>query len=176
MQDYLEICRIVATHGVRGEMKAELYCDSAAFLAKAKTLYWDAQGQRPVNVRGVRAQGNLALITLEGVEDMDAARAARGKTLYMAHDAVKLPKGRYFIQDIIGCTVVDAETGRECGKVKDITHPGAQDIYTVVDEAGGEHMFPAVPEFLKQLDPENGIVRISPIPGIFDEAVNGDME
>ena len=42
MQDYLEICRIVATHGVRGEMKAELYCDSAAFLAKAKTLYWDA--------------------------------------------------------------------------------------------------------------------------------------
>ena len=82
----------------------------------------------------------------------------------------------YFIQDIIGCTVVDAETGREYGKVKDITHPGAQDIYTVVDEAGGEYMFPAVPEFLKQLDPENGIVRISPIPGMFDEAVNGDME
>ena len=29
---------------------------------------------------------------------------------------------------------------------------------------------------LEQLDPENGIVRISPIPGMFDEAVNGDME
>lgn len=176
MQDYLEVCRIVATHGVRGEMKAELYCDSAAFLAKAKTLYWDDQGQRPVKIRGVRAQGNLALIALEGVEDMDTARAARGKILYMAHDAVKLPKGRYFIKDIIGCTVLDAETGREYGKVKDITHPGAQDIYTVVDETGKEYMFPAVPEFLKEIDVANGVVRICPIPGMFEEAVNGDKE
>ena len=176
MQDYLEACRIVSTHGVRGEMKAELCCDSAAFLAKIKTLYWDAQGQRPVQVRSVRAQGSLVLITLDGVQDMEAARAACGKILYMAHDAVKLPKGRYFIQDIIGCTVLDAETGREYGKVKDITHPGAQDIYTIKDAAGGEHMIPAVPEFLKQIDPAAGIVRISPIPGMFDEAVNGDKE
>lgn len=176
MRDYLEACRIVATHGVRGEMKAELLCDSVSFLAKNKTLYWDEGGNRPVAVLGVRAQEPLALIRLEGVTDMDAARALRGKVLYMAHDAVKLPKGRYFIQDIIGCAVVDADTGVEYGKVKSITHPGAQDIYTVVDAQGNEYMFPAVPEFLKKLDPENGRVVVAPIPGMFGDAVNGDAE
>lgn len=176
MQDYLEACRIVAAHGVRGEMKAEIYCDDAAFLAKNKTLYWDKTGTQPVTVLGVRSQGALALVRLQGVDDMDTARALRGKTLYMAHDAVKLPKGRYFIQDIIGCTVVDADTGVEYGKVKSIDHPAAQDIYTVVNEVGEEYMFPAVPAFLKQLDPEHGLVKVTPIPGMFGDAVNGDAE
>lgn len=176
MQDYLEACRIVAAHGVRGEVKAELCCDSVAFLAKNKTLYWDSEGRQPVAVLGVRAQEPLALVRLAGVEDMDSARALRGKMLYMARGAVKLPKGRYFIQDIIGCTVADAETGAEYGKVKSITHPAAQDIYTVVNARGEEYMFPAVPEFLKKLEPEQGRVLVSPIPGMFGDAVNGDRE
>ena len=34
MQNYLPACKIVSTHGVRGEMKALPLCDGAAFLAK----------------------------------------------------------------------------------------------------------------------------------------------
>ena len=36
MQNYLPACKIVSTHGVRGEMKALPLCDGAAFLAKFK--------------------------------------------------------------------------------------------------------------------------------------------
>lgn len=176
MQDYLEICRIVAAHGVRGEMKAELYCDSTEFLAKVRILYWDAQGQCPVKLQSVRAQGNLALIKLEGIVDMEAARAVRGKVLFMSHDAVQLPAGRHYIQDIIGCSVVDADTGRKYGVVIEIQHPGAQDVYTVEDAQGKKYMFPGVSEFLKEVDPEHGVVKVSPIPGMFDDAINGDKE
>ena len=34
MQDYLPACKIVSTHGVRGEMKALPLCDGAQFLAQ----------------------------------------------------------------------------------------------------------------------------------------------
>ena len=34
MQKYLEAGKVVTTHGVRGEMKLELWCDGVAFLKK----------------------------------------------------------------------------------------------------------------------------------------------
>ena len=75
MQNYLPACKIVSTHGVRGEMKALSLCDGAAFLAKFKRLFARADGTGEVRVLGVRAQGNVILLRLEGVADMDAARA-----------------------------------------------------------------------------------------------------
>ena len=37
-KQFLEAGRIVGTHGVRGEMRVEPWCDSADFLKKVKTL------------------------------------------------------------------------------------------------------------------------------------------
>ena len=38
MQKYLEAGKVVTTHGVRGEMKLELWCDGVAFLKKVVRL------------------------------------------------------------------------------------------------------------------------------------------
>ena len=52
MQNYLPACKIVSTHGVRGEMKALPLCDGAAFLAKFKRLFATAQGGGECRVLG----------------------------------------------------------------------------------------------------------------------------
>ena len=39
MQQYLEAGKVVTTHGVRGEMKLELWCDGVNFLKKVGRLY-----------------------------------------------------------------------------------------------------------------------------------------
>ena len=122
MQNYLPACKIVSTHGVRGEMKALPLCDGAQFLAKFKRLYAAANGSGEVALRGVRAQGNMLLVKLAGVEDMDAARAQVGKTYYFAKADAKLPEGRYFIDDLIGCTVLHADDGRTLGIVAKVDH------------------------------------------------------
>ena len=70
--------------------------------------------------------------------------------------------------------MVDAASGRVYGTITSVTHPAAQDIYTVRDENGAETLFPAVKPFLKQVDLENGRVLVEPIPGMFTEAENGD--
>ena len=36
MQQYLEAGKVVTTHGVRGEMKLELWCDGVDFLKKVQ--------------------------------------------------------------------------------------------------------------------------------------------
>ena len=123
MQNYLPACKIVSTHGVRGEMKALPLCDGAQFLAKFKRLYAAANGSGEVALRGVRAQGNMLLIKLAGVEDMDAARAQVGKTYYFAKADAKLPEGRYFIDDLIGCTVLHRTTAAPLASLQRWTTP-----------------------------------------------------
>ena len=176
MQNYLPVCKIVSTHGVRGEMKALPLCDGAAFLAKFKRLFTSADGAGETRVLGVRAQGNVILLRLDGVTDMDAARAQVGRTYYLAKADAKLPRGRYFIDDLLGCDVVDADTDRVYGQLTNVDRPAAQDIYTVTDGAGEEHMLPAVPEFVKKIDIDARKIFVTPIEGMFTDAVNGDED
>lgn len=176
MQNYLPACKIVSTHGVRGEMKALPLCDGAGFLKPIKKLYTSAEGAGETALVGVRAQGNMLLVRLAGVEDMDAARAMVGRTYYFAKADAKLPKGRYFIDDLLGCEVRDAENGAVYGTVVDVDHPAAQDIYTVKNAEGETYLFPAVPEFLDRIAVEERAIYVRPIPGMFGEAVNGDVE
>ena len=70
MQNYLPACKIVATHGVRGEMRALPLCDGAAFLAKFKRLYATPDGGGETALLGVRAQGNVLLLRLAGVSEL----------------------------------------------------------------------------------------------------------
>ena len=44
MQQYLEAGRVVTTHGVRGEVKMELWCDGVDFLRPAPRLYSPPKG------------------------------------------------------------------------------------------------------------------------------------
>ena len=46
MQQYLEAGKVVTTHGVRGEMKLELWCDGVNFLKKVGRLYPSAQDRK----------------------------------------------------------------------------------------------------------------------------------
>ena len=176
MQSYLPACKIVTTHGVRGEMKARCLCDGAAFLAQCKRLFATPDGGGETALLGVRAQGTMLLVRLSGIADMDAARAQVGHTWYFAKADVRLPAGRYFIVDLLGCAVTDADTGTVYGRITAVERPAAHDVYTVTDEAGAEHLFPAVPEFLERIDLAARTVLVRPIPGLFTPAVNGDEE
>ena len=176
MQQYLEAGKVVTTHGVRGEMKLELWCDGVDFLKKVGRLYPSAQGGKAYKILSIRPQGQMALLQLEGVNDMDAARAQVGRVYYLAKADARLPKGRFFIDDLLDCEVVDAETGHVYGRLTNVDRPAAQDIYTVTDTAGGEHMLPAVPEFVKNIDIEARKILVTPIEGMFTEAVNGDED
>lgn len=39
MKQYLEAGKIVATHGIRGEVRIEPWCDSADFIARLRRFY-----------------------------------------------------------------------------------------------------------------------------------------
>lgn len=62
-QAFLEAGQIVGTHGVRGEVRVQPWCDSPALFATLTTLYWDKAGASPVRVKS-RPHKNIALAKL----------------------------------------------------------------------------------------------------------------
>lgn len=174
MKQFLEACKAVSTHGVAGEVKVELWCDDVAFLARFKQLYRGDAGQQPLTLLKVRSHKNMALLTFEGVNDMDSARALVGTVFYISRAEAKLPQGHYFKADLLGCKLVDHATGAVYGLIESVDKPAAQDIYTVRQPNNSIVLFPAVEPFLHEVDIENGQVLVSPISGMFSEAENGD--
>ena len=164
---YLEAGEIVGTHGVRGEVRVQPWCDSAEQLTSMKTLYWDEQGTKPVKVRA-RVHKNIALMTLDGVTTVEQAQVLRGKLLYAHRDAFKLPADRYFVRDLLGLSVIDADSGETYGTLSDVSQTGANAVYHV-KTPDREVLIPAVPLIIKDVDIDGGVVRISPIGGLFDD-------
>ena len=103
IKDYLEIGQIVGTHGVRGELRVQPWCDSPEFFKKFKTLYYDAHGEKSVGVVCARPHGNIALLRLDGCDTVEKAASLRGKVLYMRRSDAHLKKGDWFIAELIGC-------------------------------------------------------------------------
>lgn len=168
IKDYLEIGQIVSTHGVKGEVRFDPWCDSPDFVKKFKTLYFDNKGEKAVKVLSARPHGNIVILMLDGVTTVDEARALRGTVLYMKRSDVHLPKGTWFIEELIGCSIVDADTGKLYGEITDVTGTGANDVYSVKTQQG-EVLFPAVKEFIVSTDVEGGTVKVRPIKGIFSD-------
>ncbi len=164
---YLEAGEIVGTHGVRGEVRVQPWCDSPAQLCSMKTLYWDENGTKPVKVRA-RVHKNIALVTLDGVTTVEQAQTLRGKLLYARREDFHLPKDRYFVRDLLGLAVVDADSGDEYGTLSDVSQTGANAVYHV-QTANGEVLIPAVPLIIKEVDIDGGVMRITPIGGLFDD-------
>lgn len=160
-QQLIEAGRVANTHGVAGAVKIEVWLDSPDFMKHFGRLYID---RREVKMRPVGVQKNFLIAKLEGVEDVNAAMALKGKTVCINRADAKLPKGTFFLQDIIGAQVLNDEDGSLVGILTDVIETPASRIYVV--KGAREHLIPAVPEFIMSTDPEAGMIRVKLIEGM----------
>lgn len=167
LKQYLEIGKIVGTHGVRGELRVECWCDSPQFLSSFKKLYFN-EGNDKIDVIS-RPHKNIALVKIKGVDTVEQADLLRGRVLYVNRKDIKLPKGTNFIQDIIGLEVVDVDTNEVYGKVTEVIKTGANDVYEVKDENSKAYYIPVIKDVVIETNPKKGVVIIKPMRGIFDD-------
>lgn len=157
---------MVGTHGLRGEMRVQPWCDSPEVFATLKTLYLTDTGEQPIAVKS-RPFKRIALMKVEGVDTVEQAEAYRGTILYLNRDDLPLEKGAYFIADMIGLKVLDVDTGQQYGVITDVSHTGANDVYHM-DMDGREVLIPAIPLVVKEVNVADGYMKIYPLKGLFD--------
>lgn len=167
-KQYLETGKIVGTHGVKGITRVQVWADDGEFLNNFKTVYTDDKGQNKLVISKVQPHGTVTLVTFKGVDTIEKAEALRNTVIYIDRNDVKLPDGRYFITDLIGCTVFDADTEAVLGEISDISETGANDVWHIKKD-GKEYLVPAIDEVIVSVDIDNEKIVIRPMKGIFDD-------
>lgn len=175
MKQYLECGKIVTTHGIRGEVKAEVWMDSPAEMTRLKTVYLEG-GKTPLAVQNARVQKNMVILKLAGIETPEAANTYRQKVLWCDRRDVPLREGQYFLQDLIGLTVVDADDGHTYGTLVDTSETGANSVYHIKFADQKIRLIPAIPQVVLEVDIEGGRMLIRPLPGLFDDVTEDDNE
>lgn len=166
MKQYLEIGKIVSVFGLKGEIKVQPWCDSPDFLCEFDTLYY--KSGTPVVIEHSRVQKNIVIMKIEGCDSVEEAQKLRNRVLYMDRDDVELEEGAYFVQDLIGLKVVDADTGEEYGELTEVSETGANDVYHIRRADGKMLYAPAIPDVVKETDLDAEIMKITPLEGLFD--------
>jgi 16S rRNA processing protein RimM len=147
--EQIVIGKIVATVGLRGEVKVYPYSDKTEHFVPGAELL---AGDRPLRIGSARFVKKLPILKLDGIEDRDAAEALRGLSLCMDARALQpLPEGEWYVRDLIGCAVYD-EANSNLGVIADVIQNGAQDLYEIATPDGRTFLLPAVEAFVLRVD------------------------
>ena len=165
---FLNIGKIVGSHGIKGMLRVECWCNSPEFLCQFKRLFTSQDMETVLKVNKASVHKNIALVKFKGIDTIEQAETMRGKLLYIYRDDAKLRKDQFFIEEIIGCKVFNSETDEFYGNLSDVTNTGANDIWQI-ERDGKEYLFPSVPQFVKSIDIDKEIIYILPPKGIFED-------
>ena len=165
-KEFLEAGKIVTTHGIRGEVKIMPYTDTPELLAEFDRLFI-GKNKDEVVIERSRVFKNMVIAKIEGVDTPEDAEKLRNKLLYMHRDDLELGEDTYFIQDLIGMEVRDADSDELYGVIDDVMQTGANDVY-VVKSADKELLVPAIAAVVISTDIDGNVMIIRPLDGLFD--------
>jgi 16S rRNA processing protein RimM len=163
---------VAGVFGLRGELKvapSRIGDDALAAGVELRATLGDGS-VRVLRVRALRRHQGRPLVSFDGVDDANAAEALVGATLAIDRGDVALEKGEYFDDDLVGCSLVDAD-GVVLGEVAAVEHYPAQDVLIVaLPRASRERraMVPMVRAFVKAIDVGARRIVVELPPGLLD--------
>jgi 16S rRNA processing protein RimM len=172
MYKYLQVGKIVNTHGVSGEVKLIPLTDDPNRFDDLEWAYIEKDGVlNKHDVQRVKYAKNHVIIKFSGIGSMDEADVY--KNCYVAVDrenAVKLPEDSYFICDIVGCDVAD-ENGNLLGRITDVLKTGSNDVYVIKSETGKELLLPALKSVVRKVSLDERRIEVSVPKGLLDDEI-----
>ena len=164
--DLLEIGKIVNTHGIRGEVKLQPWCDEPELFDELEYLF--IEGEKYNIVRN-RFHKTCQIVQLENVNNIDDAERFKNKIVYINRDALELPEGRYYIADIEGLTVKE-QNGRILGVVDEIIKTGSNDVYSLKDTFNKKPvLIPVIEGVVLETNIDGGYIVVKLPKGLIDD-------
>lgn len=170
MADRVCVARIGAAHGLRGEVRLQVFTEGPDAILKFGELESE-DGTKKFRVASLRPAKGHFVAKLEGVNDRNASELLTNIELFVSRD--KLPEiegdGEFYHADLIGLRVED-KSGKSYGVVVGVHNYGASDLIEVAEppKSSGT-LIPFIDRFVPEVDVEGGRIVIEPAPGLFDE-------
>ena len=170
MKEYVEIGKIVNTHGVKGELKIMPTTDDITRFELLESVFVNTPSElKEYLILNVRYHKNFILLQLKGIEDMTEAERLKNTSLKIPKSwALPLGEDEYYIGDLYDMEVV-TEDGERLGQINDILFTGSNDVYVVgISNSSGtkEILIPAIKECIKKVDLQNKIMTVHLLEGL----------
>ena len=167
MHNQIVIGKIVAPHGVRGDIRIlPLTEKPEQFLDLDYLLLHDG---RKLTIKHARFHKRMVLVTTEEIKSMNEAELLRDQeVLIKAEDLPELEEGQFYVADLIGLPVFDEE-GKQIGTFKDSLSTGSNDVYVIVVPGEKDILLPALKIYVKEINLAEKRVVVT-LPEWVDEA------
>ncbi|HOQ36719.1 MAG TPA: ribosome maturation factor RimM [Acetivibrio sp.] len=174
MIQYLEVGKIINTHGIAGELKIMPLTDDPKRFDKLKWVYISpkiSDEMKKYDVVRVRYHKNFVIMKVKDIDDLNTAEKYKEQFLIVDRkDAVKLPKDTFFICDLIGMEVFDEE-GKSLGFLKEVLQTGSNDVYVVKGDNSREILIPALKSVVKKVCFEENKMEVILPQGLIDDEI-----
>ena len=153
----LVVGEIVGAHGIRGEVKVALETSFPERFQRLTSVLVgppDESAYRPYRLLAARLHKSFALLQLADVSDRTTAEEMRGLVVAIpSSEAMPLGEDEYYVHQLQGLAVV-TEDGEALGTLEDVIFTGANEVYVVQGEDGGELLLPAIEDVVLEIDLE----------------------
>ena len=166
--NYISIGKITNFFGIKGEAKLGFTKGREAQIESLKKVYAKKDGQfSELNVSSVRFHKHFAIVKFKEFQTVNDVEEFKGCDLYITKEEVEenLANDEYLISDLIGMDVYD-EDGSCVGTITAIGENLANDLLSVKDANGREHLVPFVKEIVPVVDLKGRKVVINNIEGL----------
>ncbi len=155
MTDRIAVGVIRKAHGIRGEASVEPWTDSPDRfdeLEQVTLVSPDDSQTREATIESTRVHLGRALVKFAGFDSPEDVQRLQNWTIEIPEDqARQLEEGEYFLHDLVGLTLTDAE-GRERGVVVDVLEGGGGLLLHVKRGDGREFDLPFASELCTNID------------------------
>lgn len=170
MADTAILGTIVKAVGLKGEVKLlpapDFWPD--ALKAEAIDVLSDEMVVRTVHVARSRPKGETFILKLDGIDTIEAAEPLIGSRLGISLDALG---GSSLPEELLPCQLIGLDVvlknGDPFGVVVEMLLGAAQDCL-IVEREGERYLVPHVPDIVRRVSVEEGIIEIDPPEGLLD--------
>ena len=167
--DLLFIARAVRTHGLKGEVVAELLTDFPERFDNVQELILiSPTGERKhAELEDHWFQKDRVVLKLAGCDDVDSAKLFVGYDFAVEEaDRVPLEEDEFYDWELEGCTVKAGD--KSIGKVQSVLRTGGAEILVISDDSGKEQLVPLAAEIVVKIDKAAKVILIDPPEGLLD--------
>lgn len=167
--EYLEVGKIVNTHGIKGEVRVQSVTNQAEIRYQAgntlKVMLKDGK-EKMLTVKTHRQHKSFDLITFEEITSIAEAETWIGAQLYVAIDQLnEVPEDEHYVHELIGMQVVQ-ESGEVIGSLKEILFYPANDVWVVSRKNQKDLLLPAISEVIRSVDYATQTITIHLMEGL----------
>jgi 16S rRNA processing protein RimM len=167
--EYFLIAKIVSAEGDKGFLKINSLSDDPERFNTLEKVFIDFWGEKKIfSLQSVVRKKENILIKFEGFDDKQTVDVLIGKEIFVDKENLrKLPKGHYYIHDIVGSKVL--RNDEDFGIVTDVYSIDTNDVYEIRTTNGEEILIPSVQEFIESIDTLNKILILKPGKDIYED-------